>query len=68
MIRQATLADLDEIVRVHKICFPESFSTALGNTKGGKILASYYKEYLDADPDLFIVSENKSGINGFCMG
>lgn len=36
MIRQATLADLDEIVRVHKICFPESFSTALGNTKGGE--------------------------------
>lgn len=35
MIRQADLRDLNEVVRVHRICFPNSFSTALGKGGGG---------------------------------
>lgn len=68
MIRLARREDLKEIVRVHTICFPDSFSTALGSGRGGRLLCSYYKEYLDDNPELFLVSENDVGINGFCMG
>ena len=65
IIRQATKDDLGIIVKVHKACFPNSFSTQLGD-----LLVEFYEEYMLDNPDLFIVSvdETLGAIAGFCMG
>ena len=68
IIRQATLTDLEKIAKVHIQCFPDSFSTVLGRDHGYRLLSSYYKEYMDGKPELFLVSESDGEINGFCMG
>lgn len=71
MIRQATLQDLESIARVHKICFPESYVTQLSKFKflGGDQLPLFYKEFLEDNPELFVVAEDpQNGIVGFCMG
>ena len=66
MIRTATQNDLKAIVQVHRICFPKSFTTAMGN----HLLTKYYQEFMAKNPDLFLVSESETDgtINGFCMG
>ena len=68
MIRRATEQDLNEIAKVHRICFPDGFVTALGKT----LLMRYYKLYMDTDPTLFLVyeSDEEPGgwLCGFCMG
>lgn len=64
-IRNATMDDITEVVYVHKICFPNSFSTQLGQ----KLLERYYEEYLKRVPELFFVHLNiNNNIDGFCMG
>ncbi len=68
MIRQASASDLDSIVNVHRICFPDSFSTAIGNIRGGALLRSYYETFMKTTPELFVVSDENEAINGFCMG
>ena len=64
MVRQATFADLQQVAAVHKTCFPESFSTALGE----KLLVKFYTEYMQSVPELFLVAEDEGKICGFCMG
>ena len=67
MVRIATKNDLPKIVRVHKICFPKSFTTAMGT----KLLTKYYEEFMDSNPELFLVSVANTEffeIDGFCMG
>ncbi|MBQ2863429.1 MAG: GNAT family N-acetyltransferase [Clostridia bacterium] len=64
-IRAATESDMLEISEVHRICFPDSFSTKLGN----KLLSKYYFEFYLENPSLFYVCENENGkICGFVMG
>lgn len=68
MIRRATEQDLNEIVRVHRLCFPKGFVSALGDT----LLKRYYKLYMDTHPTLFLVYESDEApskeLAGFCMG
>ena len=65
MVRQAQQQDLQSVAQVHSICFPDSFSTALGK----KLLVKFYEEYFRDVPELFLVAENEPGqIIGFCMG
>ena len=73
MIRQATLNDLPAIARVHRVCFPDSYSSQLSLFKsqigGGNLLETFYMEYMNDNPDLFVVADDEnSGIVGFCMG
>lgn len=72
MIRQAKIEDLNEIVNVHIECFPDGFSTRLGEAKksgGGILLCEFYKEYMLKVPELFLVVTNENqDIQGFCMG
>ena len=64
-IKNAVMDDLADIVRVHRICFPKSFSTQLGE----KLLECYYEEYLKRIPELFFIHlDNNNNIDGFCMG
>lgn len=72
MIRQATIYDLPDISKVHSICFPDSYSSQLckfDNIGGGNLLVSFYREYLNDNPELFWVADDEDkGIVGFCMG
>ena len=73
MIRQATLNDLPAIACVHRVCFPDSYSSQLSLFRspigGGNLLESFYKEYMNDNPELFVVADDEnSGIVGFCMG
>lgn len=56
--------DLIKIANVHIRCFPNSFSTALGE----ELLANFYREYLQTTPELFFVLIDEGEICGFCMG
>jgi Acetyltransferases len=73
MIRQATLNDLPAIACVHRVCFPDSYSSQLSLFRspigGGNLLESFYMEYMNDNPELFVVADDEnSGIVGFCMG
>lgn len=73
MIRQATLKDLPAIARVHRVCFTDSYSSQLMRLNcsigGGNLLEAFYMEYMNDNPELFVVAEDEdSGIVGFCMG
>lgn len=73
MIRQATIQDLSAIAKVHSICFPDSYSSQLAVYQnvigGGNLLISFYLEYLNDNPELFLVADDEEkGIVGFCMG
>lgn len=73
MIRQARLNDIPAIARVHRVCFPNSYSSQLSLFKssigGGSLLEAFYKEYMNDNPELFVVAEDEgSKIVGFCMG
>jgi len=61
--RLATKDDMTSIVNVHKKCFPDSFSSTLGNG----VLKEYYMSYYDQHR-LFIIAEENDQIIGFCMG
>lgn len=67
MIREASEKQLGRIAEVHAVCFPNSFSTKLGEKN--RLLECLYKEYLKDNPELFLVAVNKHDeIIGFCMG
>ena len=73
MIRQATINDLPAIARVHGVCFSDSYSSQLSLFKssigGGNLLEAFYMEYMNDNPELFVVAEDEDGgIVGFCMG
>ena len=64
-IRAATESDMVEISEVHRVCFPNSFSTKLGIG----LLSSYYSEFYAENPTLFYLCINTQGkICGFVMG
>ena len=64
MIRQANLDDLKQLVKVHIACFPDSFSTQLGD----KLLTKMYAEYIMESPELFLLAEEEGRVIGFVMG
>ena len=64
MIRQANLDDLKQLVKVHIACFPDSFSTQLGE----KLLTKMYTEYIVESPELFLLAEEEGKVIGFVMG
>ena len=73
MIRQARIQDLPDIARVHRICFPDSYSSQLCRMDtpffGGNLLISFYLEYFNDNPELFwVADDDEKGIVGFCMG
>lgn len=73
MIRLATYNDLEELTKVHKICFPDSYSSQLTDYKsvigGGNLLLKFYRKFLDKTPELFFVAcDENSQIVGLCMG
>lgn len=68
-VRQATYDDLHEIAKVHATCFPNYLSTRIGASDDCFLLSRFYKEYLDDNPELFLVATDDEGkIIGFCMG
>ena len=64
MIRQVNLDDLKKLVKVHIACFPDSFSTQLGE----KLLIKMYTEYIVESPELFLLAEEEGKVIGFVMG
>lgn len=73
MIRQAIKQDLDAISQIHSVCFTDSYSSQLSNLQsfigGGNLLKSFYLEFLNDCPELFIVAEDEDKrLVGFCMG
>jgi len=64
MIRNANLNDLNEIAKLHTESFEDHFLPKLGL----KLLANYYKEFMDEN-NIFIVSINQNNrIDGFVLG
>lgn len=63
-IKAATIADIDAIVYIHQRAFPDFFLTSLGTG----FLKLYYKSVLTHPKGFLLVSENESGIIGFCAG
>lgn len=47
MIRQARVEDLNEIVNVHRICFPNSLSTLLGEYYLNVIIWNIFRKILN---------------------
>ncbi len=69
IIRQATYDDLPEIARLHALCFPDYLSTRIGSSNDCYLLSKFYKEFIDDNPELFIVAiDDDKKIAGFCMG
>ena len=66
IFRNAASSDLKDICNLHKVCFPNNFSTRL--TRGKKLLMRYYEEYLKTEPELFFVAISNDQLVGFCMG
>ena len=66
IFRNAVFSDLKDICNLHKVCFPNNFSTHL--TRGKKLLMRYYEEYLKTEPELFFVAISNDQLVGFCMG
>ena len=65
MVRMATQNDLNDIVNVHRVCFPKSFTTVMGK----RLLYRYYAEFMGKNPELFLVLQTaRENIDGFCMG
>lgn len=63
-IKAATLADIDAVVSIHQQAFPDFFLTSLG----AGFLKLYYKSVLTHPRGILLVSENESGVIGFCAG
>lgn len=63
-IKPATIADIDAIVKIHQLAFPDFFLTSLGTG----FLKLYYKSVLAHTRGILLVSENEGGIIGFCAG
>ena len=56
--------DLSDIVKIHSICFPDSFSTAMQSS----LLLKFYETYFDYNSDLFFAAKHGESIIGFAMG
>lgn len=64
IIRQAKLEDLDAIVNIHNIAFPDFFLTSLGDG----FLKLYYKSVLNSSDGFLLISQCENEIIGFCAG
>lgn len=63
-IKTATSDDLLSVVKIHRNCFIDSFSSSIGK----RLLFEYYNSYFTKYPDLFIVAKNQDEIIGYAMG
>ena len=63
-IREATIRDMDAIVKIHDQAFPEFFLTSLGD----KFLKLYYTSVLNHTDGVLLVCENDNNMIGFCAG
>lgn len=63
-VRQARLADVPEIVRIHQASFPGFFMTLLGPA----FLGQYYGHVLAYPRHVFWVKEGPAGLEGFVAG
>ena len=69
IVRQLEKKDMLDVAKVHIQCFPDSYSTVLGNDRDIFLMQAFYTEYIKDAPELFLVGENEQGrISGFCMG
>jgi colanic acid biosynthesis glycosyl transferase WcaI len=62
--RQAQVADLPEIVRIHHAAFPDFFMTALGP----RFLANFYRRILSYPDHVFWLKQGNAGLEGFAAG
>ena len=63
-IRQAEAGDLAGIVEVHRLAFPNSFLTCLGDG----FLRRYYRLVLNYEPGILLVSGGNPAVEGFAAG
>ena len=63
-IRQATIDDIDAIVKIHDGAFPNFFLTSLGDG----FLKLYYKSVMNSSDGILLVSQCDNDIIGFCAG
>jgi len=64
VIRKARIADLPAIVSIHREAFDNFFLTRLGRA----FLHRYYQLVLSYSQGIFLVSEGRSGLEGFASG
>lgn len=64
MIRKAIVNDLDQIVDVHLVSFPDSVLSSLGRG----FLKTFYKEFIIDDKGCCFVSIGDDGVAGFIVG
>jgi ribosomal protein S18 acetylase RimI-like enzyme len=64
VIRNAEIGDLPDIVSIHQKAFDNFFLTRLGRS----FLLRYYQLVLDYSQGIFLVSEGRSGLEGFACG
>jgi ribosomal protein S18 acetylase RimI-like enzyme len=62
--RPAAVADLEDIVRIHQLAFPDYFMTVLGPG----FLRAYYLRVLEYVDHVFWVKEGERGLEGFVCG
>lgn len=64
-VRTFTKEDIDGIVKIHKICFPDYFLTNLGD----EFIKMYYNEYCNSQYAVSkVVIDDKGNILGFICG
>lgn len=63
-IRSVCYADIDAIVKLHQLAFPEFFLTRLG----GQFLKILYKAFLNDKKCIFILTEVDDCVCGFAVG
>jgi len=64
VVRKARISDLPGIVSIHQKAFANFFLTRLGRA----FLRRYYELVLDYSQAIFLVSEGRSGLEGFACG
>ena len=64
LIRNARIGDLPDIVSIHQKAFENFFLTRLGRS----FLLRYYQLVLNYSQGIFLVSEGRSGLEGFACG
>lgn len=72
IIRLVEHRDLPVVAKIHRECFPESYSSQLHKYQkiawGGDLLIKFLEEYFIDNPELFVVAEKDNQIVGYCMG
>lgn len=63
-IRNANIEDLQNVVSIHEMAFPEFFLTTLGS----KFLKLFYTSVMNHKDGVLLVCENEERVIGFCAG